>query len=80
MQPRLLKVPKWLSEIWLRSPPDEIVADLDLSARNSVCNIAMCVQVQGRAKGAEKASFTGQREPKGCLNEGGRESARFQNP
>merc|ERR1719162_1619743 len=28
----LLKVPKWLSESWQRSPPDVAVADLDLDA------------------------------------------------
>jgi len=31
-QMRLLKVPKWLSDIWMKSPPGTVVADLDLES------------------------------------------------
>mmetsp|Transcript_38039 Transcript_38039/g.88982 ORF Transcript_38039/g.88982 Transcript_38039/m.88982 type:complete len:211 (-) Transcript_38039:188-820(-) len=31
LEPRLLKVPRWLSEAWKSSPPEGVVADIDLA-------------------------------------------------
>mmetsp|Transcript_65056 Transcript_65056/g.121194 ORF Transcript_65056/g.121194 Transcript_65056/m.121194 type:complete len:217 (-) Transcript_65056:65-715(-) len=63
VQPRLLKVPRWLSDIWKNSPPEEIVAKLDPAAgklyllRNDGCERPVALDIQTR-EAPELFAFT----------------------